>query len=179
MSVMHWCHGTILCQNHQNLVNPLFMFCFISKKEVQRDVGTRSTCPSRFCNHNEKRPFLSQEVLSLTYFILFFILKLFTQGTIQSIYCFTIGPAKTIYKIKSYIIQNLQQKMKNNVYDYFSLSLDLKALIEGAIFVSKSRLFQRLAPRYAKDFWPLPVLNMGIARSVFEFLNSLGCTPII
>ena len=57
--------------------------------------------------------------------------------------------------------------------DYFSLSLDLKALIEGAILVSKSRLFQRLAPRDAKDFWPLPVLNMGIARSVLEFLNSL------
>ena len=53
-----------------------------------------------------------------------FILKLFTQGKIQSIYCFTIGPAKTIYKTKSYIIQNLQQKIKNNVYDYFSLSLD-------------------------------------------------------
>ena len=67
--------------------------------------------------------------------------------------------------------------IKNNVYDYFSLSLDLKALIEGAIFVSKSRMFQRLAPRYAKDFWPLPVLNMGIARSVFEFLNSLGSNP--
>ena len=30
----------------------------------------------------------------------------------------------------------------------FSLSLDLKALIEGAIFVSKSRLFERLAPQY-------------------------------
>ena len=45
------------------------------------------------------------------------------------------------------------------------------------IYVSKSRLFQRLAPRYAKDFWPLPVLNMGIARSVFEFPNSIGCTP--
>ena len=44
----------------------------------------------------------------LSFFISFFILKLFTQGTIQSIYCFTIGPAKTIYKIKSYIIQNLQ-----------------------------------------------------------------------
>ena len=61
--------------------------------------------------------------------------------------------------------------------DYFPLSLNWKALIVGAIFASKSRLFQRLAPRYAKDFWPLPVLNMGIARSALEFLNSLGCTP--
>ena len=43
--------------------------------------------------------------------------------------------------------------------------------------MSKSRLFQRLAPRYAKDFWPFPVLDMGIARSVLEILNSLGCTP--
>ena len=59
----------------------------------------------------------------------------------------------------------------------FSLSLDLKALIEGAIFVSESRLFQRLAPRYAKDFWPLLVLIMGIAWSILEFLNFLGCTP--
>ena len=59
----------------------------------------------------------------------------------------------------------------------FFLEFGLKALIKGAILVSKSRLFQRLAPRYAKDFWPLPVLNMGIARSVLEFLNSLGCTP--
>ena len=81
------------------------------------------------------------------------ILKLFTQGTIQSIYCFTIGPAKTIYKIKKELYSTkFTIKIKNNVYDYFSLSLDLKALIEGAIFVSKSRLFQRLAPRYAKDF---------------------------
>ena len=53
----------------------------------------------------------------------------------------------------------------------------MKALIEGAIFVSKSRLFQRLGPRYAKDFWPLPDFNMGIARSVLEFLYSLGCSP--
>ena len=43
--------------------------------------------------------------------------------------------------------------------------------------MSKSRLFQRLAPRYAKDFWPFPVLNMGIARSVLELFNSLGCNP--
>ena len=49
-------------------------------------------------------PFLFN--IYLNFFI--FILKLFTQGTIQSIYCFTIGPAKPIYKIKSYIIQNLQ-----------------------------------------------------------------------
>ena len=34
----------------------------------------------------------------------------------------------------------------------------LEALVEGAIFVSESGLLQRLAPRYAKDFWPLPVL---------------------
>ena len=49
-------------------------------------------------------------------------------------------------------------------------------MVEGAIFVSKS-MFQRLVLRHAKDLWPLPVLNMGIARSVLEFLNSLGCTP--
>ena len=62
------------------------------------------------------------------------------------------------------------------IKDYFSLNLNLKTLILGAIFVSKSRLFQRLAPRYAKDFWPLPVHNIRIARSVLEFLDSLGCT---
>ena len=43
-----------------------------------------------------------------------------------------------------------------NIYIYINkkriIYLDLKALIEGAIFVSKSRLFQRLAPRHAKDF---------------------------
>ena len=58
----------------------------------------------------------------------------------------------------------------------FFLKFELEGIDCGAIFVSKSRLFQRLAPRYAKDFWPLPVLNMGIVRSVLEFLNSLGCT---
>ena len=57
--------------------------------------------------------------------------------------------------------------------DYFSLCLDLKALIEGAILVSKSRLFQRLVPRYTKDFWQMPVLNMGIARSDLEFRKAL------
>ena len=43
--------------------------------------------------------------------------------------------------------------MHLNIYKgLFSLSLNLKAFIVGAIFVSKSRLFQRLTPRYAKDF---------------------------
>ena len=54
---------------------------------------------------------------------------------------------------------------------HFVVNLDLKALIEGASFLSRSRLIQRLAPRYEKDFWPFAVLKRGIGRSVPVFLN--------
>ena len=53
----------------------------------------------------------------------------------------------------------------------FLLSSDLN--VEGAILVSKSRLFQRLAPRYAKDFLPLSVLIRGIAKSAALCTHSL------
>ena len=106
-----------------------------------------------------------------------FYFKIIYPGYNSVYILFYNWPCKNYLQNKELYNAKFTIKIKDNVYDHFFLSLDLKALIEGAIFVSKSRLFQRLAPRYAKDFWPLPVLNMGIARSVFEFLNSLGCNP--
>ena len=44
--------------------------------------------------------------------IFHFILKSFTQGTIQSKYCFTIGPAKATYKIKKFYTTKIYNKNK-------------------------------------------------------------------
>ena len=41
----------------------------------------------------------------------------------------------------------------------------------GAFLSSDSRLFQRLAPRYANDFCPLAGLNRVTLESLSEFLK--------
>ena len=61
------------------------------------------------------------------------------------------------------------------MYCSFCLEFGFK----GASFLSRSRLFQKLAPRYEKDFWPFAFLKRGIARSVPEFLILLDVAQTI
>ena len=78
----------------------------------------------------------------LTFFIFHF--KIIYPGYNSVYILFYNWPCKNYLQNKELYNTKFTIKIKNNVYDYFSLSLDLKALIEGAIFVSKLRLFQRL-----------------------------------
>ena len=68
--------------------------------------------------------------------------------SVKILFCNWPYEKKATYKIKKLYTTKFIIKVKD-AYDYFSLSLDLKVLIERAIFVSKSRLFQRPASRYA------------------------------
>ena len=62
-------------------------------------LGKRSASNPALLKHICRRTFDTlQKRRQFSFFI--FILKLFTKGTIQSKYCFAIGPTKATYKIK-------------------------------------------------------------------------------
>ena len=46
-----------------------------------------------------------------------FILKSFIQGTIQSKYCFTIGPAKATYKLQIYKTYKFKKLHITKIYN--------------------------------------------------------------
>ena len=55
----------------------------------------------------------------------------------------------------------------------FFLEFQLEDVDCGSHLCIEIETVPETGPTIRKGFLPLPVLNMGIARSVFEFLNSL------
>ena len=120
---------------------------FSDQSNRKRPIFGRFGSRNKFNSHRGRLRALLYSFIYLFYLVIYF--KIIYPGYNSVYILFYNWPCKNYLQNKELYITKFTIKIKNNVYDYFSLSLDLKALIEGAIFVSKSRLFQRLAPRYA------------------------------